>query len=93
MNGRWLLLHLPVREIGASSIRRSCAQSSFLEDRFGVDRDLKHVADDDATPVQSAVPAHAEVVAVDRGGGGKARPGFRSLMTPSCHHGVCHCPR
>src|SRR5688572_7821360 len=31
------------------SIRRSCARSTFLQDRFGVDRDLNPVADDDPT--------------------------------------------
>ena len=30
---------------------RSSARSFFLQDRFGVDRDLDHVADDDATSV------------------------------------------
>ena len=40
-------------------------------------RDL--VADDDATSIQSAVPAHAEVMAIDRGAGGKTRPGLRPL--------------
>jgi hypothetical protein len=52
------------------------ARSFFLEDRFGVDGDLNHVADDDATSVQPAVPARAEVVAIDRGARGKARPWF-----------------
>ena len=33
------------------SIRLSGARLSFLQDRFGVDGDLDHVADDDATPV------------------------------------------
>jgi hypothetical protein len=50
------------------------ARSFFLEDRFGVVGDLNHVADDDATSVQPVVPAHAEVVAIDRGARGKACP-------------------
>ena len=48
------------------------ARSFFLEDRFGVDGDLNHVAA--AASVQPAVPAHAEVVAIDRGARGKACP-------------------
>jgi hypothetical protein len=43
--------YLTLQRQGGEAMRRSSARSFFLQDRFGVDRDLDHVADDDATSV------------------------------------------
>lgn len=76
--GRVAVLHRHFALLSTSPNRSETdgARLFFLEDRFGVDGDLNHVADDDATSVQPAVPAHAEVVAIDRGARGKGRPWF-----------------
>src|SRR5438445_9030596 len=51
-----------------------------LEDRLGVDRDLDLVAHDHAALVEGRVPARAEVVAVDGGGGDESRADPGSLV-------------
>src|SRR5882724_4760832 len=63
-----------------------------LLDQFDVDDDGNIVADHDAAVVQSSVPLHAEVLAIDFGGGGRGvagvAPGIlhRSRRTLNVEH-------
>src|SRR5215471_8476742 len=62
--------------------RLYAAPSLAFEDRFPIDGDFHDVTDYDAAAIQSAVPANAKVMSIDRCRGNEARPSFGPLVDP-----------